>query len=174
LHFELILWLCDGGKEAEMNHWTDEQMSAWVLGERNVAMAEHLAACDECRRELAKLQGALAGYRNDVQQSVAADDYRWVRIRAGVASRAEHGSRGLRWALTSGLALLALSLGLLVTPHRNAVPPVVPVQMSDEQLLNEIQDDLSRSAPEALAPAETLQQERAAVLAQSQSDRRDR
>jgi hypothetical protein len=157
-----------------MNHWSDEQMTAWTLGERNVAMAEHLAACDECRRELAKLQGALAGYRNDVQQAVAADDYRWVRIRAGVASRAARGSRHLRWALTSGLALLALSIGLLVTPHRIQAPAVVPVQMSDEQLLNEIQDDLSRSAPEALAPAETLEQERAAVLAQSQSDRRDR
>jgi hypothetical protein len=44
--------------------------------------------------------------------------------------------------------------------------------MTDEQLLSEIQNDLSRSAPQALAPAETLQQERAAVLAQTNSDRR--
>jgi hypothetical protein len=155
-------------------HWPDEQMTAWTLGERNVAMAEHLAACDECRRELAELQGALSGYRDDVQQAVAADDYRWVRIRAAVAGQAIQASSRLRWALTSGLALLALSLGLLVTPHRTQAPIAPMVQMSDEQLLNEIQIDLSRSAPEALAPAETLQQERAAVLAQSQSDRRDR
>ena len=156
-------------------HWTDEQMSAWVLGERNVEMAEHLAACEECRRELADVQGSLASYRSDVQQTVAADEYRWVRIRAGVAGRATNPVHGLRWALTGALALLALSVGLLMTPQRHPVQKAqVQVQMSDEQLLNEIQDDLSRSAPEALAPVETLQQERAAVLAeaQTQSNRR--
>ena len=157
-------------------HWTDEQISAWVLGERNVGMAEHLAACEECRRELADVQGALASYRSDVQQKAAADDYRWVRIRAAVAGRAAERVQGLRWAFTGALALLALSLGLLVTPpQRHPVQRAqAPVQMSDEQLLNEIQDDLSRSAPSALAPVETLQQERAAVLAeaQAQSNRR--
>lgn len=156
-------------------HWSDEQMTAWALGERNVEMAEHLAACDGCRRELAELQGALAAYGNSVRQAAAADEYRWMRIRAGVAGRAVRRAHGLRWAVTTGLALVALSVGLLVTPHHRP-PKIEPVaqQMTDEQLLNEIQDDLSRSAPEALAPAETLQQERAALLAQSQSDRRDR
>jgi hypothetical protein len=151
-------------------HWTDEQMTAWTLGERSLEMAEHLGVCDECRRELAGLQGALDAYRGGVQQAVAADEYRWVRIRAGVAGQSVYAHHRLRWALTTGLALLALSIGLLVTPQHRP-PRVQPVaqQMSDEQLLNEIQDDLSRSAPEALSPAETLQQERAAVLAQSQS-----
>ena len=154
-------------------HWTDEQMSAWTLGERNVGMAEHLAACDECRREVAELQGTLAEYRTSVQQAAAADDYRWVRIRAGVAGRSVYQSHGLRWAFTTALAMAALSIGLLVSPGK---PPVQPKQhaaeMTDEQLLSEIQSDLSRSAPQALAPAETLQQERAAVLAQTNSDRR--
>ena len=159
-------------------HWSDEQMIAWTLGERNVAMAEHLAACEACRRELAELQGALAAYRGDVQGAAAGDDSRWLRIRAGVAARANEPSHGLRWALSGGLALLALSSGLLVAPPQRHPSPVAhKVEMSDEQLLNEIQDDLSRSAPEALAPAETLQQERAALLAQAQTvkeDRRDR
>ena len=159
-----------------MSHWTDEQMSAWMLGERDVAMAEHLAACDDCRRELADLQGALASYRNDVQETAAADEYRWVRIRAAVAGRATERIRGLRWAFTGALALLALSVGLLVTSQRHPVQQAQgpKVEISDEQLLNDIQDDLSRSAPAALAPVETLQQERAAVLegAQSQSNRR--
>jgi hypothetical protein len=157
-------------------HWTDEQMSAWVLGERKVEMAEHLGMCEHCRRELSELQASLASYRTEVQQTVASDEYRWVRIRAAVASRTINRSHGLRWAVTTALALVALSLGLLVTPHRRPASPTPQAQMSDEQLLNEIQDDLSRSAPEALAPVETLQQERAAVLAeaQSQSNRRDR
>ena len=97
-----------------------------------------------------------------------------MRIRAAVAGRATERVRGLRWAFTGALALLALSVGLLVTPQRHPVQQAQAPQMSDEQLLNEIQDDLSRSAPAALAPVETLQQERAAVLegAQSQSNRR--
>ena len=155
-------------------HWTDEQMTAWALGDRNVAMAEHLSGCESCRAEVAGLQSALAAYRDDVRETVASDDYRWSRIRAGVISRASTRSYGLRWAFTSAVALAALSVGLLVTPHKHAVPPVQQVQMTDEQLLNEIQDDLSRSTPEALEPAETLQQERAALLAQTQTkqDRR--
>lgn len=156
-------------------HWTDEQMSAWVVGERNVEMAEHLAGCEECRRELANVQGALTSYRADVEQTAAADEYRWVRIRAAVAGRAADRGHGLRWAFTGALALLALSLGLLVTPQRHPVPNTAAVApMSDEQLLNEIQDDLSRSAPAALEPVETLQQERAAVLAEAQSQSKGR
>ena len=160
-------------------HWTDEQMTAWTLGERNVEMAEHVAACGDCRRELAQLQESLAAFRGDVQQAASADEYRWTRIRHAVASRAVEPSHGLRWAFTTAVALVALSVGLLVTPHKRVVhQPVQKVEMSDEQLLNEINDDLSRSAPEAMAPVESLQQERASLLAQansqqtSQNDRR--
>ena len=148
-------------------HWTDEQMTAWALGERNVEMAEHVASCGECRRELTRMQEALAAFRGDVQQKASADEYRWTRIRHGVASRAVERSHGLRWAFTTGLALVALSVGLLVTPHKHTVQPVQKVEMSDEQLLNEINDDLARSAPEAMAPAEAIQQERASLLAQA-------
>jgi len=144
-------------------------MTAWSLGERKVEMAEHLAACGECRHELAKMQEALAAFRGDVQQTASADEFRWTRIRHEVASRAVERSHGLRWAFTTALALVALSVGLLVTPHKHVVQPVQKVEMSDEQLLNEINDDLARSAPEALAPAETLQQERASLLAQANS-----
>jgi hypothetical protein len=150
-------------------HWTDEQMTAWALGERKVEMAEHLAACDACRRELAQLQESLTAFRGDVQQAASADEYRWTRIRHAVASRAVERSHGLRWAFTTALALVALSVGLLVTPYKHTVQPVQKVEMSDEQLLNEINDDLSRSAPEALAPVESLQQERASLLAQANS-----
>ena len=152
-------------------HWTDEQMTAWTLGERNVEMAEHLAACGDCRRELAQLQESLAAFRGNVQQAASADEYRWTRIRHGVASGATERSHGLRWAFTTAVALVALSVGLLQVHHQRPVPRVgdntPKVEMSDEQLLSEINDDLSRSAPEAMAPVESLQQERASLLAQA-------
>ncbi len=151
-------------------HWSDEQKTAWAMGERNVEMAEHLATCDACRHELAQVQESLAAFRGEVHEAASRDEFRSTRIRHAVASRAVERSHGLRWAFTTALALMALSVGLLVSPHKKVVhQPVQKVEMSDEQLLNEINDDLSRSAPEALAPVESLQQERASLLAQANS-----
>ena len=151
-------------------HLSDREMAQLLAGNGDPRPHVHVAECDACRAERDRLSAAMNEFRGDVQQATARDDFFWSRQRHSIlSSLAERPTHRLRWAVSVLMAVAALSTALLVAPARHApvaLAPVANTNPSDEQLLLEVQADLDKTAPEALEPAEVLQQERATLMAQ--------
>ncbi len=141
------------------NHLTDEQMAALLDQSAGAITQQHLLTCARCQAEVSDLRTALTGFR-DAATSLAAAETPALRLRPE-ASPATSGFRPYAWAASFATiaAMLALSVSLLHPAHSrgNGVAPVVTAQtntpaVSDEALLEGIQQDLSASIPPSLEP----------------------
>lgn len=148
-------------------HLSDRELAQWLAGAGDSRLSNHVADCEPCRKEGEELRAAVGEFRSEVQQAGERDEFHWSRQRHAILAAAERTpSRRLRWAVSLAMGVAALSTVLLVAPHRRVPATPVSDDHADEQLLLAVQSDLSRTAPQALAPAEVLQQERATMLAQ--------
>ncbi len=145
-----------------MNHLTDDQLAEWLAGESTGEARAHLADCPLCHREALALRDDISRYslalRHQARQSQSAHlERNFTPQRALAAHR-------LRWAGAMALALLlAAPTAWMVKPHA-APAPLPPVAgalgdgaqpsaaMSDDELLEAVNNDLNRDVPKALAP----------------------
>jgi hypothetical protein len=144
-----------------MNHLTDDQLAEWLAGESTEETRTHLADCPLCHREALALRDDISRYsialRDRAQQSQGAHlEKNFTPQRALAAHR-------LRWAGAMALALLlAAPTAWMLKPH-TAPAPLPPVAgaprvaqpsaaMSDDELLEAVNNDLNREVPQALAP----------------------
>lgn len=141
-----------------MVHLEDTEFASWLVGEEDLGTLEHLDACGSCRREAVDFRRALGAFRDAIRDAANKRQIEWtppVQTLAGTAGRWLDAEVILRWAPRAALAACVLMMALLMRSPRPAAPPAL-TDAADNALLLEIDTDLSRQAPAALAPAETL------------------
>jgi|GEM_PF-577765 hypothetical protein len=173
-----------------MNHLTDEQLADWLAGEADNETRSHLENCPQCSAESIRLKNGISCYSIALwQQATRAQS---VRLAAHLAPRRALALHRLRWAGAGVLAmLLAAQTAWMVkprptppsfqpvaatpvnTPPPAVQPPVVKqaaVQMSDDELLEAVNNDLSREVPLALAPVSAITNARNKIAASTSDD----
>jgi hypothetical protein len=145
-----------------MNHLTDEQLGDWLAGEASAEVHEHLRGCERCRSEATVLRDEISRYSLALRHRSA--EAGSARIAKRIMPGRALALRRLSWAGVTALALLlAAQTGWMMRAHRPApapehaaAPPPAPATMSDDELLEAVNNDLNRDVPRALAPVSAI------------------
>lgn len=147
-----------------MKHLADEQLAQWLAGEADEQTQSHLDLCESCRAEAFQLRDGISRYTIALrQQSARAQS---AHITAKFAPRKALLWHRLRWA-GAGVLTLVLAAPTAWMLHSRSVataPPTVAApathdpaaQISDDELLEAVNNDLSREVPQALAPVTAI------------------
>ncbi|MDQ2899478.1 MAG: hypothetical protein M3Y07_06710 [Acidobacteriota bacterium] len=132
-------------------HLSSEQVSEWLLGERQPEIENHFHDCAECRAEVAQLGNALAEFRGAVRESSAG--FQIANRKRGAAWMSAASVKSL-WAAAAFTAVLAI-VGVSALPHapRAGVPENA---ITDAMLLSRIDTELSRAVPCPMEPLTKL------------------
>jgi hypothetical protein len=131
-------------------HLSSQQMSEWALGTRSPEVELHMRDCPACRAEADRFEEALVGFRDSV--------HRWSERQLGVEfprlanieeRRPWASFRDLRWASVAVAAFAVVGFWALLYhgEHRVADPAA-----TDVELLQQVDQALSRSVPSSLKP----------------------
>jgi len=165
-----------------MNHLTDEQLAGWLAGEADPQTRSHVDSCPQCGAEALELRDGISRYAIAMRRKSALAES--AHMQGKLAPRKALAPHRLRWAGAGVLALLlASSTGWLVKPHLNpaTAQPTASApahlehdahsqaasQLSDDELLEAVNNDLSSDVPEALSPVSTITVERNEIAATS-------
>ncbi len=148
-------------------HLNEQQFGELVLGTDNAEVAAHIETCDACRAEAEGVRTAVSDCRKLAQQAAEHDEVFWARQRLSIRQRLA-GHRfipHIRWVATAAMVLV-VSAALLLT---HAPQPVQQANndAADDVLLQQVQNDIERNYPAALAPAVLINEERNSVLSAS-------
>jgi anti-sigma factor RsiW len=134
------------------NHLTSEEMDALLLGSESKDRSQHLSVCPACSAEFESLLAVMDDLR--IATIASAEQHR----RVAVMPAPSHRTPRVMWALLTAAALICVA-GPLAVRHRPTRVTAVsaPRQqlqgaVSDEQLLSDIQDDLSAPVPKPMLP----------------------
>jgi anti-sigma factor RsiW len=136
-------------------HLTDEQIAELLDQSAGAITQQHLLHCSHCQSELATLRASLANFRVAATNLAAAETPALSQRRIVAPSRS---FRRNAWAasLATAAAMLAISVALIrpnAPVHIDAPNVNTPtVTVSDDALLDGIQQDLSTSIPPSLQP----------------------
>jgi hypothetical protein len=129
------------------NHLSPFEQEEYVINERTPQMIRHLTECADCRESVERLQQGVATYRSAVVQwsaeSLAARPQQVLVLpRRPVIS--------LRWAFVTVIPVLLLVLAFLPLrfSHPNPAQPVA--QLSDDALLDQVDEQLSVAVPSSM------------------------
>jgi anti-sigma-K factor RskA len=136
------------------NHLTTEQLYE-LLDNPTLASDAHLRTCSTCQLEFSDLRASLENFRVAATGLAAAEMPPLAAQRTTPAPTPRFAFRPFAFA-----ASFATAAVLLVSFHARPVtrvretPAVASTQVSDAELLNGIQQDLSASVPPSLQPLE--------------------
>jgi anti-sigma factor RsiW len=147
-------------------HLTDEQITRTLLSvESDAEVRQHLADCQKCGEEVERMRNAINGFRALVHEEAGQRQLRPVSpAKTHAASQ-----RSTRFVWTAAVVLLAVAVLLLRWTPVPQPPQSASSQPAEDTLLLEIQQDLNREVPEALAPALVLTAERNRILGQERA-----
>ncbi len=132
-----------------MSHLSEREQNEYLMGERTPPAEAHLAACAECRAATARLQTGLALYRESAVS--------WAAVYTGRRPAPQPRRRGFvhGWAAGCAAAGLAAAVALVsVYPHARpaAATPGAAQVMSDDALLEQVDQQVSGNVPAAMQP----------------------
>jgi len=139
-------------------HLTDEQiaelLSSYPDQSAGAITQQHLLHCPRCQSELATLRASIANFRVAATNLAAAETPALTQRRIAAPA---HSFRRNAWAasLATAAAMLAISVALIrpnAPVHTDAPNVATPAAVSDDALLDGIQQDLSTSIPPSLEP----------------------
>jgi hypothetical protein len=137
------------------NHLSEDQIAEWVLGTRDDFASRHLETCRACSVEVKELRSTISCFRDSIHAAAERDDSYWRKRQHAIT---EHASARdwypLHWAWVAALLLTRTP-----SPLQNKA-----TEDADKVLLQEVQGDLAREVPEALAPAVLIAEERNEIL----------
>ena len=147
-------------------HLNEQQFGELILGTGSGEIAEHIETCDVCRAEVEGVRTAISGCRELVQQAAERDEIFWARQRLAIKQRLmrHHFAPHVRWVAMAAMVLVVSAAFLLTRPQ--------PVQRAnndaaDDVFLQQVQSDIERDYPAALAPAVLIDEERNSALSAS-------
>lgn len=133
-------------------HLNPDAIDRHLAGERDLATDSHLRECAECRGTVAGMDTTLRQFRASAQAWSECQPL--ARPPADLSARAE--AAASRWWIAPArwAAVATAALALVVAPvYRNYSQHQVEARArADNLLLEQVSTDLSRPAPEALAP----------------------
>jgi len=132
-------------------HLSSEQISRWTAGDRTPEADRHLEECAQCAAEIARLENLLKEFGSSVSawsalQKDAAAPGQWMQSE----SRRRFHVGMLRWKLVAAALVILFAIPLWIK-HGERRSQREAMDM-DEQLLEEVNASLSRSAPASLEP----------------------
>jgi hypothetical protein len=134
------------------DHMTSEQMEALLSNPETQDRSQHLQVCVTCSTEFESLLAVVTDLRAAVIGSAA--EHRRLAVMPAPAQRTPRAM----WSLVAATLLLCVAGPILLhtKPAHVAVvktpQPQVQGAVSDEQLMSDIQQDLSSSVPQAMLP----------------------
>ena len=127
------------------NHLSAWEQEEYVLNQRTPLMLQHLTECAPCRAGVEQLQQGVAAYRGAAMEWSA----------ACLATRPQQVIRwhnrpviALRWALAAAIPLVLLLLALVPLHFSKPAQPVA--QISDDALLEQVDEQLSVAVPSSM------------------------
>lgn len=144
------------------NHLTEEQLYDLLEPATNAISHPHLLTCSLCQAELANVQASLHLFRDAATGFAASAAPHRLPIASSVATRFFSPKIWVT-SFATATAVLAISISVLHPVHSGTVTAPAPVAavaapqvadppVSDEALLEGIQQDLSTSIPPSLEP----------------------
>jgi hypothetical protein len=146
-------------------HFNDEQLAQWMLGDRDPDAALHLAHCDACRASIDDMEKRISNYRDAILSYSDRGQIFWTKQALAIHQRVRERRffPPLRWAYVA-ITVLVLCAALLVTRVPRPQPQVTK-NFDDDVLLQQVENDVAREYPIALAPAALIAEERDGALA---------
>ena len=145
------------------NHLSEDQVTEWMLGTRDDFVSRHLAACHACSVEAEELRSTISSFRDSLHAAAQRDQSFWRSQQ--LAIRQEVSARGwypLHWAWVAAMVMVLIT-AIFLTRVPNP-PQNIATEDADRALLQEVQGDLGREVPQALAPAVLIAEERNEIL----------
>jgi hypothetical protein len=133
-------------------HLSPEQLSEWVLGDRDPKTVQHVGSCTNCQAQIEQFEAALGGFRSSVR--TWSEDQLPPRPRASQPQA----RRPYAWALRAEWVLAACVLAVLVV-HEWSQIKIVPGGVSPQEeaaLFRQIDQETSRTIPAAMDPLSKL------------------
>jgi hypothetical protein len=129
------------------NHLSAWEQEEYILDERTPQMLRHLTECAECRAAVARLEHGLGVYRKAAVQwssdSLAARPQRFLTARKQPVV-------SLRWAMAVIIPIVLLLIALLPFRGSNPRPVQQAAQMSDDALLDQVDEQISAAVPSSM------------------------
>ena len=138
-------------------HLQERTFASWALDPTDAVAVAHLNECDACRKEAVDFRGSITAFREAL---LAAGEGRRLEWTAPVPRKPESRNDSvplaiLTWAPRLVLATLVVAFAIITHLPKPVAPPA-PAQTDDQALMLRVEEDLDRSAPQALAPAEFI------------------
>jgi hypothetical protein len=145
------------------NHLSEDQITDWMLGARDNFVSRHLETCHACFVAAEELRSTISCFRDSIHATAQRDNSFWREQQLAIS---EHASARdwypLHWAWVVAMAMVLITAIFLTRPPNP--PQNKATEDADKVLLQEVQRDLGREFPEALAPAVLIAQERNEIL----------
>jgi hypothetical protein len=147
-------------------HLQDQQLADWILGTRNPESARHVAHCDACCALVDDIDSYIRDYRDSIASKTDREQIFWTQQARAIHDRlrARRFTPVRRWAYAT-MMMLVVSAMFLVTRMPRPHQPVATSDSADDVLLQQIENDVAREYPIALAPAALIAEERDGALA---------
>lgn len=129
------------------NHLSAWEQEEYVLDQRTPQMLRHLTECDECRAAVAQLEQGLGVYRKAAVQW-SADSLATRPQQFSIAKRRPVLS--LRWAMAAMIPIALLLIALLPFRVSNPRPAQPTAQISDDALLDQVDEQISVAVPSSM------------------------
>jgi hypothetical protein len=146
------------------SHLNEDQITEWVLGASDGLVLRHLETCHACAVEAEGLRNTLSSFRDAVhaaaQREQSFGQNQQLAFRGRVSARGWYAA--LRWAWA--VAMVVVLITAIFLTRRPNTPQNCASEDADNALLQEVQGDLGREVPQALAPAVLIAEERNAIL----------
>ena len=144
-------------------HLSEDQITECMLGTRDDFISRHLATCEACSVAAEELRSTISCFRDSILATAQRDDSFWREQQLAIR---EHASAKdwypLHWAWVAAMAMVLIT-AIFLTRSPNP-PQNKATEDADKALLQEVQADLARDVPEALAPAVLIAEERNEIL----------
>jgi hypothetical protein len=142
-------------------HLGEQEFARLLAGKDDDMATGHLAICSECEQRLESWKGDLRQFRDDISFSSQRPNEYWHIQRNAIARKLEVlPSLNNFWNFGWTLACYALALSVLVLGFINFRETETtikqPTEISDTQLLSDLEDGMTEEVPDALQPANLL------------------
>lgn len=145
------------------NHLSDDHITEWMLGTRDDLVSRHLATCHACSVAVEELRSTISCFRDSIHATAQRDNSfcreQQLAIREHISARDWY---PLHWAWAVAMVMVLITAIFLT--HTPNTPQNYATEDADKALLQEVQGDLGREVPQALAPAVLIAQERNEIL----------
>ncbi len=143
------------------NHLSEDQITEWMLGTRDDFVSRHLETCRTCSVAAEDLRSAISCFRDSIHATAQRDNSFWKEQQLAIRERVSDWYP-LHWAWVVAMVMVLITAVFLTrTPNP---PQNKATEDADKALLQEVQADLAREVPKALAPAVLIAEERSDIL----------